>query len=239
MHVDGTQVPNSLALPEYIKADVYIPPPFIEEHLIQPSAVARIVQHYIEDFAVPAVIRWKNAGRSTPGLNWRFNDLGSGEIPPSNNLHQPLIPSPITPKSSHRVFFGRTSGSLDQEETHFPQDDSSTLISPSTPPSSPISGSCSCDDAAMHLREELEELKAALSLADDEQAVSQRLIQSLRSEVMLLLTRLSAATSELGNLRNNKTVPLAPNFTVSSSVRHNMCVSTQCPTFLYFSWEHP
>lgn len=172
MHVDGTQVPNSPALPEYIKADVYIPPPFIEEHLIQPSAVASIVQHYIEDLAVPAVIRWKSAGRRTPGLNWRFNNVGLGDTPPPNNTDQPLIPPPIMPRSSHRVFCGRTSGSFSWEDTCFGQDDSSTLISPSSPPSSPISSSRADDDEARFLREEVEELKAVLSLADEEAEVS-------------------------------------------------------------------
>jgi hypothetical protein len=197
LHVDGTLVPNAPPLPEFIKADVYLPPPFVEERIVPPFSVATIVQNFIEEIVVPAVIRWKQAAANTPGIRWRFTDGGEADIPAPNRTNLPLIPSPVTTTSSRRIFFGRTSGSL----TAAPQ---ASPNSPSTPPPSPTPSTTSVtpgyDDVEQtlaDLREEIVTLKDVLSFAHQERHDSEQIITSLRGEVRKLSARLSATMSDL------------------------------------------
>jgi hypothetical protein len=202
LHVDGTLVPNAPPLPEYIKADVYLPPPFVEERIVSPFSVATIVQNFIEEIAVPAVIRWKQAAANTPGIRWRFG--GEGDIPAPNRTNLPLIPSPVTTTSSRRTFFGRTSGSLTAAPQAFPD-------SPFTPPSSPISSSTPGDDnieqTLADLREEIVTLKDVLSFAHQERQDMEQTITSLRGEVRKLSARLSATMSDLSASRSGHPPP--------------------------------
>jgi hypothetical protein len=210
MHVDGTLIPNAPALPEYMKADVYLPPPFIRENLVTSSSVAAIVQRFIEDLAVPAAIRWRQAGSNTPGLRWKFSGGGGpADVPTRNNPDLPLVPSPIISTSSRRIFFGRSFGSLGTLSN-----DASTL---STPPSSPSNLSFHDDgddgeQTVASLQNELAQLKVVLSSASDQEQESQRLIKSLRDEVQLLSTRLSTTITELGAARSGIRQPSPPVF---------------------------
>ena len=185
MHVDGTLAPGAPPLPEYIKANVYIPPPILDENLTPPSSIARVVQQFIEDVGVPAAIRWKSAA----SLMWKFKD-GGQSAPPPKNPDSPLIPLPVTDTSSHRIFFGRPFGSL-QDDTSLScraSSPSSPLSSPSLPPSSP---------SYNNLHEEIVFLMA-------QNMESQATISSLRDEIKLLNLNLSITMSELGALRKAK-----------------------------------
>jgi len=206
LHVDGTLIPNAPPLLEYIKSDVYLPLPFINEGIVSPSSVAKIVQDFIEEIAVPAVIQWKNAGAITPGLNWKFTDAEHHSTPSSNSPNLLLIPTPTSPMSSRRVFLGRAFGSLN--------DDLSSTLNPSTPPSSLMS----CEDigaeqAMADLWEEVEQLRAVLSLAKNEEQASQELIASLRNEIKHLSTCLTMTMSELGIAQSGVRLPSPPPFT--------------------------
>jgi hypothetical protein len=58
VHVDGTTPPKAPALPEYLKAHVYLPPNLVSEFTDSHRPIASIVQSFIEAVGVPTVLRW-------------------------------------------------------------------------------------------------------------------------------------------------------------------------------------
>ncbi|KAF8230973.1 hypothetical protein L208DRAFT_1378310 [Tricholoma matsutake] len=48
-HVEGTNSPGAPALPECVKADIYLPPVFVSKHPEAHPAIAQIVQTFIEE----------------------------------------------------------------------------------------------------------------------------------------------------------------------------------------------
>lgn len=65
MHVKGTRPPGALALPENLKADVYLPPAFVETNEDTHVDIAKMVQNFLETFGVHTVQRWTQFGRHT------------------------------------------------------------------------------------------------------------------------------------------------------------------------------
>jgi hypothetical protein len=122
LHVDGTTAPKALALPEHLKAHVYLPPNLLAEFVDSHETIAQIVQSFIEVVGVPTVIRWRRAAVST---GWSLSQQQSGTYSTPSNVHLPLIPAPIQPTSSYYIFPGRPSGSLQSvsepssPDTHF------------------------------------------------------------------------------------------------------------------------
>jgi hypothetical protein len=105
LHVDGTTNPGTPALPEFIKAHVYLPPNLVEEFPDVDEPISSIVQSFIENLGVPTVMRWKRAGLKR---GW---NLGTSAQPYNPPQITPLgIPSPTTPLSAHYVFHGRPYG---------------------------------------------------------------------------------------------------------------------------------
>ena len=65
--MDGTTIPNAPALPEYLKAHVYLPPNLLNEFTESHEPIANIVQSFIETIGVPTVMRWRRAASNN---NW-------------------------------------------------------------------------------------------------------------------------------------------------------------------------
>jgi len=107
--MDGTTAPKTPFLPEYLKAQVHIPPSFIADVTEAHLPIAIIVQLFIEHIGMPTVSRWKKAAE---GLGWPLSQEG-----PRYNLTSapiPLIPKPNQPTSSHYTFLGRKAGTLSE-----------------------------------------------------------------------------------------------------------------------------
>lgn len=107
IHVDGTTPPQAPAMPEYLKAHVYMPPNLIDEFPDSHDAIASIVQSFIETVGVPTVMRWRRAAMNN---NWSLTQSGNLPAPSTNNL--PTVPNPVTPSLSYYIFPGRPHGSL-------------------------------------------------------------------------------------------------------------------------------
>ena len=107
VHVEGSTTPGAPALPECIKADVYLPPAFIDEHPEAHSAIAQIVQTFIEAVGVPTVQCWTRAGKKR---GWSLSQPGHVYRTPESIPHA-LVPSPL-PGTSHYQFTGRPYGTF-------------------------------------------------------------------------------------------------------------------------------
>lgn len=101
MHVKGTRPPGALALPENLKADVYLPPAFVETNEDTHVDIAKMVQNFLETFGVRTVQRWTQFGRQR---GWPLNTPGLPRLHTPTNL--PIIPTPPA-GSSHYTFRGR------------------------------------------------------------------------------------------------------------------------------------
>jgi hypothetical protein len=107
IHIEGATVLGAPIRPEYMKADVYLPPQLITELPDTHSTIASIVQTFIESVGIPTVNRWATAARN---LGWSLTQRGP-VITPSTYYPQ-LVPSPVSPTSAHYIFRGRPYGSL-------------------------------------------------------------------------------------------------------------------------------
>jgi hypothetical protein len=108
IHVEGATIPGAPNLPEYIKADVYLPPHLVDERPECHVPIAAMVQTFIEEIGIPTVNRYMAAGRK---FGWTFTQSPSSPaIPSSQNLA--LIPSPAKTGSAHYIFRGRPYGSI-------------------------------------------------------------------------------------------------------------------------------
>ncbi|KAJ6571928.1 hypothetical protein B0H19DRAFT_1064944 [Mycena capillaripes] len=97
LHVDGTAHPAAPLTPEYLKANVYLPPSFIQENPDSHQSLASIAQLFLEYVGVPTVAAWTRRGHT---LNWPLGQQGTVPAPPRRNL--PVIPSaeaPVAPVS--------------------------------------------------------------------------------------------------------------------------------------------
>jgi hypothetical protein len=96
----GTTVPGTPARPEYLKADVYLPPAFVAHHPDLHCHLVNIIQHYIETVGVRTVIMWSQRARRDLGYSLTQN--GNPKTNPLVNA----IPSPDY-NSAHYAFFGQ------------------------------------------------------------------------------------------------------------------------------------
>jgi hypothetical protein len=62
LHVDGTTVLGVLALPQFVKAHVYLPPNLIEEIPDSHQPILSIIQSFIENLGIPTIKRWNGLG---------------------------------------------------------------------------------------------------------------------------------------------------------------------------------
>ena len=172
IHVEGTINPGAPALPEHIKADIYLPPIMISEHPKAHSTIAQIVQTYIEAIGVPTVQCWAHAGKK---CSWSLSQPGHVYGP--NPIPCPLVPSPL-PGTSHYQFIGRPYGIL--STSSHATDQSSTNDNPANqsvqlailhaykePEPMPVIGLYNIMDAL----EEISELKMKLEGADLRESV--------------------------------------------------------------------
>jgi hypothetical protein len=125
VHVEGATIPGAPNLPEYLKADVYLPPHLVHELPECHYPIAAMVQTFIEEIGVRAVSRYLTAGRK---FGWSFTqNKSSHAIPSSKDLS--LIPSPVKSGSAHYIFHGRPRGSLPLSPQHQTMPAGSTILS--------------------------------------------------------------------------------------------------------------
>jgi hypothetical protein len=96
----GTMVPGSPVRPEYLKANVYLPPAFVSHHPDLHRHLINIIQHYIETVGVRTVTMWIKRARRD--LGYSLTQVGN----PQQNPDVDAIPSPDY-NSAHYTFFGQ------------------------------------------------------------------------------------------------------------------------------------
>jgi hypothetical protein len=101
LHVDGTTIPGVLALPQFVKAHVYLPPNLVEEIPDSHQPILSIIQLFIENLGIPTIKRWKWAGCNR---GWPLDQAGHAYEPAL--ITHTLVPPPTSPSSSHYVFNG-------------------------------------------------------------------------------------------------------------------------------------
>ena len=193
IHVEGAINPGAPALPEHIKADVYLPPVMISEHPEAHSAIAQIVQTYIEAIGVPTVQRWTHAGKK---CGWSLSQPGHVNNP--NPIPRPLVPLPL-PGTSHYQFIGRPYGIL--STSSHATDQSSTNDNPADQSVQPAMSRASEEPGPMislynimDALEEISELKAKLAGADLREG-------GLIAQVHALFERIQRQAEEITQLR--------------------------------------
>ncbi|KAJ7867213.1 hypothetical protein B0H14DRAFT_3590365 [Mycena olivaceomarginata] len=107
LHIEGTTVPNTPSLPEYLRCSAYLPPSFIANNPGRHPDIARIVQLFIESVGVPTVQAWRDNAHLR---GWPLNQAGPS--PHQNTPGTILIPNP-RPNSAHYTFLGRPVGALE------------------------------------------------------------------------------------------------------------------------------
>ncbi|KAJ6531520.1 hypothetical protein DFH09DRAFT_1284851 [Mycena vulgaris] len=107
MHIEGTTVPNTPPLPQYLRSSTYLPPSFIAENPASHAPIARITQLFIEAVGVPTVQSWRHKANRR---GWSLTQ--NGPTPHANNSSPILIPQPA-PDSAHYKFNGRPAGTID------------------------------------------------------------------------------------------------------------------------------
>jgi hypothetical protein len=110
LHAPPTTVPGTPAQPEYLKADVYMPPAFIANNPQSHRMIQNIVQQFIETVSVQTVRDWTDRARRV--LGYSLTQRGNVKV----NPRMPRIPKP-QPHSSRYVFYG--------QPTHVPASPSS------------------------------------------------------------------------------------------------------------------
>jgi hypothetical protein len=107
IHIEGAMVPGAPILPEYLKADVYVPPHILHKHPACQHPVAVMVQTFIEEVGIPTVNRWARAAHN---LGWNLSQKGPISNPPSSYPNS--VPSSVGPGSAHYIFCGWPHGAL-------------------------------------------------------------------------------------------------------------------------------
>jgi hypothetical protein len=214
LHVDGTTVPGVPALPQFVKAHVYLPPNLVEEIPDSHQPISSIVQSFIENLGIPTIKRWKRAGRNR---GWPLDQAGHAYGP--GLVTHALIPPPTSPSSSHYVFHGRpfdlhTSGN-DLHASTVPEE----VAAPRATPNSEQGDFEELDPSTLRLIDALEEI-AGLRMKIDTMAegevkreaeyaageVSHKAtILSLRNEIQALIGKVRAQEVEISALRARNT----------------------------------
>jgi hypothetical protein len=199
IHIEGSNTPGAPALPECIKADVYLPPVIISEHPEAHSAIAQIVQTFIEAVGVPTIQRWTCAGKkrgwplSQSGHIYKY--LGSST--------RPLVPSP-NPGTSHYQFHGRPYGSLPVSQAVQASDHSHTndypVDSHAQPTTPQESERCSSEPLSPTTLSFLESIEKIAMLKAQVEAAELR-EDSLLQQIHTLFDRLQNKDKEIRELQ--------------------------------------
>ncbi|KAJ7239843.1 hypothetical protein C8J57DRAFT_1527888 [Mycena rebaudengoi] len=163
LHVEGTTVPNTPPLPQFLRSSVYLPPSFIAENPASHGPIARIAQIFIESVGVPTVQRWRSCATEH---GWSLSQTGPGARP--NPTSATLIPQPQAQGAAHYKFFGRPNGVLD------------TLLAPSAPVPVVLIPDDDFDNASR-----IEELEMHVE-------ASRRRIQDVEEQETILVSRVAA-----------------------------------------------
>ncbi|KAJ6544874.1 hypothetical protein DFH09DRAFT_1321730 [Mycena vulgaris] len=107
LHIEGTTVPNTPPLPQYLRCATYLPPSFIADNPASHASIARIAQLFIESVGVPTVQKWRNNANRR---GWPLTQ--PGPVPMPNTNSPILIPQPDH-GTTHYKFKGRPIGGLD------------------------------------------------------------------------------------------------------------------------------
>lgn len=220
IHVEGATIPGAPNLPEYLKADVYLPPHLVNERPESHVPIAAMVQTFIEEIGIPTVNRYTAAGRK---FGWTFTQNPSSHpIPSSQNLA--LIPPPAKTGSAHYVFRGRPYGSIPSlglPPEHFNSDPCRPM--PASPTSTPTSSQSESTDwyfpdepdpvelALINAAEKLADLESGLEMAALREANYIKEISNLRNELYTTLRQQEARSAE----DNSSSTQRSPSFRVS------------------------
>ncbi|KAG1876936.1 hypothetical protein C8R48DRAFT_590962 [Suillus tomentosus] len=116
LHHPGATSPGLDISPENLKAEVYVNPKVLFNHHELHSVIAQISQLFIADYVTPLARafaenqlqnNWNSSGSQTP-LKGKTTSKGKGRADV-----MPLVPSPVSPSSTHFTFHGRPQGSLE------------------------------------------------------------------------------------------------------------------------------
>ncbi|KAF8169211.1 hypothetical protein K438DRAFT_1941402 [Mycena galopus ATCC 62051] len=108
-HAQGTTIPDTPLVPEYLRASAYLPRALVDRDTTTHGPIAQMAQLFIEAVAVPTVAAWAdNAHHLGWPLDQQFN-----VVPRVNPASHVLVPGPIARNSTLYVFRGRPSGALD------------------------------------------------------------------------------------------------------------------------------
>lgn len=217
IHIDGTTQPSTPALPEFLKAHVYIPPYLLAEFPESHESVARAVQTFIEGVGVPTVMRWRRAAEHN---GWSLTQKGHDVTPSPQVL--PLIPPPISNTSSYYVFPGRPYGSLSQSPPP-----PSPVVQPIAQPEVDTHATENLDeqhlgldydgaepDGSADLWLEIDRLQTELAESHSRELEQEDVIMRLREEVQNLVTR----QDRLRASAQASTQPAQPMYRTGSSV---------------------
>jgi hypothetical protein len=133
IHIEGSHIPSTPPLPEYIKADIYLPLVMVNEHPESHQAIVNIVQSFIEAVGIPTIQCWTHTGKK---LGWLLSDHGQVFTPAE--VPHTLVPLPCA-GSSHYQFFGRPYSSISPSpHSSSSSDDSSNLDDPVSSHTQPV-----------------------------------------------------------------------------------------------------
>ncbi|KAJ6603152.1 hypothetical protein B0H10DRAFT_2229899 [Mycena sp. CBHHK59/15] len=107
LHMEGTTVPNTPVLPEYLRCTAYLPPLFLSDNPASHGPIAQIAQTFIKSVGVPTVNKWFSNARAR---GWPLSQSGPHPNPTSSTL----IPAPNGADSVHYKFLGRPIGALNE-----------------------------------------------------------------------------------------------------------------------------
>ena len=109
VHSSGTRPPNTPAVPEEARLDVFLPLVLLKEFPELRPVFAQLVQSYAQHVATVTMERWDRA----KGLNLggALHQANVPRTPSGRQRHTDLIPEGSTP---YRIFHGRPVGELEQ-----------------------------------------------------------------------------------------------------------------------------
>ncbi|PIL33555.1 hypothetical protein GSI_03027 [Ganoderma sinense ZZ0214-1] len=116
VHLPGTRPPDTPAIIEEARLDVYYPPSIVRDFPTLNVVVARVVQYVAEGFAVLVMERWDRAKSLHEGGG--LYDPSRPRQPSDRTVCEDLIPRSSTP---YHVFPGRTPGTLEEIIARFLQ----------------------------------------------------------------------------------------------------------------------
>ena len=208
IHVEGSNNPGAPALPECIKADVYLPPVIVSEHPESHATIAAMVQSFIEQIGVPTIQRWTRAGKK---CGWSLAQ--SGHAYTHSSIPHDLVPTPFS-GTSHYQFFGRPYGSFSMpavlSKTNpvpcvLPIDHPMPQSTPIPLIQQPASAQSECflseeplSSSTIGLLNALEEIEALKSQLESAKHRELGLVENIQA----LFTRLDGAEADNAELRN-------------------------------------